>query len=380
MLCTLWLAYIAPKTATTFDLLESAVPFKRNRTSSFRRRRKKYGSDATPWNVARARFRGLLRYHVSKLPEGTTDLFARDEFYRKTSKGRILRGPKLRRGQVRTRALRTRRIRNLIRRMGLEPRYKKPKFRSNVANGSWKAKLEAYKAFCEKAGMPLMEPQGLREWAEKRYIESRSEDICAFIEGLTVLAGQICTSTNMQNVSLCLVGYALSHYKGSILMKARELITEFCRTPQGDDDEPDWLSTLKNVNSNWKQTVQNPAFAKISELLGMFVAMGILSTEHVDFEIAGVRLFAKNIHNQHLTATNLLDAVLSTVVFFAEGGYYAIKTRSLKPLMFGNRDILHFDEEFIYLSSLFSAAVAGNLVKMDTSFELFERRVERFIA
>lgn len=224
-----------------------------------------------------------------------------------------------------------------------------------------------------------MKPQGLVTWAGNKYIEKRCGNVFAFVEGLVILAGQVCTSTNMKNLSLCLGGYAHSHYRGSVFLKAQDLITEFCRTTQGDGDEPIWLDSLRSINSNWKQTVQNPAFGKISELLGMFVAMGILSTSYVDFEIAGIRLFAKNVHSQHLTATNLCDAVLSTVVFFAEGGYYAIKTKSLKPLLFGNREIYQFDEEYVHLSSLFSAAVAGNLIKLDTSSELFEKRVDRFV-
>ena len=243
----------------------------------------------------------------------------------------------------------------------------------------WSTKLADFRRDLKRNGIDVYSHQGLIDWAQGKYLSSKMEDAMAFVEGIATLAGAVLTSTSIANVSFVMGLYAQRHYRGSVLMKATTLIKDFCLQSQGTSSEPDWLQSLRTINSDWKQTVQNPAFAKISELLGMFVAMGIMSTKSVDFEIAGVRLFSQHVHAHHLTATSLMDAILATVTFFAEGGYYAIKTGSIRPLMFGNQELLKFDEEYVQLTTLFSAAVAGNLVKMDTSSEEFEMRVTRFI-
>jgi len=253
------------------------------------------------------------------------------------------------------------------------PRDKKP-------TSSWSTKLADFRRDLKSNGIHTLQEQGAFSWAQKKILASKADDVASFIEGITILIGAVYTSATIENLSCVLLLYAKNCYRGSFLMKAKSLIESFCMTPQGSVPvDPDWLCHIKTLNSEWKQAVKNPAFAKISELLGMFVAMGIISTEFNDFEIAGVRLFAKQVHNSHINATSLFDAILATVTFFAEGGYYAIKTGSLKPLLFGDRKLLEFDDEYIQLQGLFSAAIAGNLIKMDTSAQEFERRVNSFI-
>lgn len=269
--------------------------------------------------------------------------------------------------------------RNLCPQGGKEPKKEKKKPPPKKPTSPWSTKLADFRRDLKQNGIVYHEEQGLTTWVKTKVITSQIEETVAFMEGLTTLIGAVLTSTSIANLSFILGMYAQRYYSGSVLFKARELIKGFCMSEQGDSGEPEWLSYLKTVNSDWKKTVQNPAFGKISELLGMFVAMGILSTSHVDFEIAGVRIFAKQVQEKHVNATGLIDAILSTVTYFAEGGYYAIKTGSIKPLLFGSQEILKYDEEYCELTSLFSAALAGNLIQMDTSFEEFEHRVTVFL-
>jgi hypothetical protein len=242
----------------------------------------------------------------------------------------------------------------------------------------WSTKLADFRRDLKQHGYPIYEHQGFTSYVKQRVLNAQMDEAMAFVEGLATLGLVIVNCANMKGVGGALTLYAQRFYTGSVLMKATTLISEITCQKQGVSEEPEWLQTLKSVNSDWKKMLNNPAFGKLSELLGMFVAMGILSSSNVDFELAGIRLFARHV-NVNMTATNFVDVIVSTIAFFAEGGYYAIKTGSIKPLLFGNQEVLKFDEEYIHLTGLFSAAIAGNLIKMDTSNEEFELRVNKFI-
>ncbi len=127
----------------------------------------------------------------------------------------------------------------------------------------------------------------------------------------------------------------------------------------GDDEIPDILpeggveiiDMLKGLNRNFKLLVNNPAFAKISYLMSACVCVGLCESSAVSWTLAGVRLFNPDMFMRHIRATDLIDALLTTVTYFVEGGYEFFTTGSLGGFLFSDTRIEKLQDDFNLLNS-----------------------------
>lgn len=111
------------------------------------------------------------------------------------------------------------------------------------------------------------------------------------------------------------------------------------------------IDMLKGFNRNFKLLVNNPAFNKISYLISACVCVGLCESSAVSWTLAGVRLFNPDMFMRHVRATDLVDAVLTTVTYFVEGGYEFFTTGSLGGFLFSDTRIEKLQDDFNLLSS-----------------------------
>lgn len=111
------------------------------------------------------------------------------------------------------------------------------------------------------------------------------------------------------------------------------------------------IEVLKNLGKNFRILTTHPVFAKVSYLISACVCVGLCESSAVTWSIAGIRLFNPNMYMKHINATDLVDAVLSTVTYFVEGGYEFFKTGSLGGFLFSDTRIEQLQDDYNQLKA-----------------------------
>jgi len=150
--------------------------------------------------------------------------------------------------------------------------------------------------------------------------------------------------------------YCSKSLVGHITVIADDLFKDY--TPQGST--PEWLSLMTTGLSNWKLVCCNPGFKKVSRVLSMMVTLGIF-TKDLSCNIHGVEVFAVGAMEKQLTAVDLIDAIVETVVFFAEGAYKCFEEGSFNPLLYSTTAIAKTEARYVEMLSLWEYARNGNL-------------------
>lgn len=209
--------------------------------------------------------------------------------------------------------------------------------------------------------------------------EKMSEQMMDKIEGLVslyvALSHCVCKA---QFVSIAVL-YAKTHCSKSLIsyisVLADDLFKEY--TPQSSS--PEWLSLMTTSLSNWKLVTTNPGFAKVSKVLSMMVTLGIFSKD-VSCNISGVELFSVSAMERQLTAVDLIDAVVETVVFFAEGAYKCFEDGSFNPLLYSTTAIAATEKRYIEMLSLWEYARNGNLDRFASISEAeFDKQLKKLV-
>jgi hypothetical protein len=95
--------------------------------------------------------------------------------------------------------------------------------------------------------------------------------------------------------------------------------------------------------------------------MSLLVGAGLIQMTSLNVDVAGLQLFSELSVPKHVSAFDLIDAAMSTVVYFVEGGYECVCTGNLKPLLYGEHEMRKFDENYLKCLHYADFARPGNL-------------------
>lgn len=196
-----------------------------------------------------------------------------------------------------------------------------------------------------------------------------SDNAMSKIEGLIALYGALSSTSDSTGFCCVLTLYAKTHGQESLSGKlsdiARSLFDSY--SPQSTNVKPQWLTHMKNGLHNWRLVINSPSFAKISRVLSLLVTLGCIGNTSI--HLGNFELFAVKAQEKHVSAVDLMDALIDTVVYFAEGAYMCYQTGSLKPLLFSTSEVVEIQESYIKIMSQWEYARNGNLSKFTDTTE-----------
>jgi hypothetical protein len=210
-------------------------------------------------------------------------------------------------------------------------------------------------------------PQSFNQFAQFTGIyghlrKNLTDDAMSIIEGLVSLYGALSSVTDATGFISVLTLYVKTHNQTSLLGQIQKIATNLFSdmTPQSTE-RPKWLNDMSSALTNWKLLVNSPSFAKISRVVSLLVTLGI--TDRVSVSLGNFEIFAVEALNKQANAVDLIDAVVETISFFAEGAYQCFLSGSIKPLLFSSNQIVELEEKYIQLQSEWEFVRNGNLQK-----------------
>jgi len=156
------------------------------------------------------------------------------------------------------------------------------------------------------------------------------------------------------------MSYARSATNESVAAQVKKLLLDNSWSCQ-DNDSVNWLDLLRAARTNWKLVVNNQHFTNLQNVLSIMVGLGMCNSSQVDFSIGGVKLFTQHVKAKQTSALDLVDAILTTVVSFVEGGIECFRTGSLKPMLYGDIEMNDLEQQAIRCERLYQYAKTGNL-------------------
>ncbi|APG76851.1 hypothetical protein 1 [Beihai picorna-like virus 8] len=182
------------------------------------------------------------------------------------------------------------------------------------------------------------------------------------IEGLIALYLALSEVSSSKGFLAVLTLYAKTHSQESLISQLSQITDGLFDgvTPQSSE-RPMWLSQMLSGLTDWKLLVNSPAFSKISRVLSLMVTMGIIESKKVT--LGNFELFAVAAMERQVTAIDLLDALVETTTFFAEGAYQCFVQGSIKPILFSSSKVVQMEEAYILKNTEFEYVRNGNLEK-----------------
>jgi hypothetical protein len=199
----------------------------------------------------------------------------------------------------------------------------------------------------------------LEEKLRKKFTDSS----LSTFEGLIALFGALSDVSTSKGFLCVLTLYAKTHGQSSLITQLSTITDSLFAgfLPQSSDEKPEWLKQMSSALSDWKLLTANPCFKKISRVLSLLVTLGV--ADEMKFCLGGFEFFAVQAESRHVNAFDLIDAIVDTITFFAEGGYQCYTTRSFKPLLFSTSDLVQIEELYIEKLTQWEFARNGNLSK-----------------
>jgi len=111
----------------------------------------------------------------------------------------------------------------------------------------------------------------------------------------------------------------------------------------------DFLSYMKSGLADWKKLKSSPLFIRITDIVGLLVSSGMCTAINLDFSLAGVPLFSKNLRDR-LDNANIVDTaqmVVEAITYFIEVGYTCFTQKSLRPILFTDIEAANFDAKYL---------------------------------
>jgi len=224
-----------------------------------------------------------------------------------------------------------------------------------------------------EAGITNYQPQSFLQYPQMFNIYSHlrknlTETAMSKIEGLAALYGALSSTTNATGFISILTLYAKTHNHQSLISQLTNVTSSLFgdMTPQSSE-RPQWLTDMSLAMTNWKLLLASPSFAKISRVLSLLVTLGV--TDKFSLSLGNFEVFAVEAMQKQASAVDLIDAVIETVTYFAEGAYMCFLTGSLKPLLFSSNDIVQLEEKYIQLTTEWEFVRNGNLSKFSDKDE-----------
>jgi hypothetical protein len=207
-----------------------------------------------------------------------------------------------------------------------------------------------------------------------------TETAISKIEGICALYGALCSVSDATGFLAVLTLYAKTHCQTALVSQLSSVVEKLFTgySPQSSTERPAWLKQMKDALHNWKLLVNNPAFAQISRVLSLLVTLGVI--ENASVSLGNFEIFAVEAQKRHCTAVDLMDALVDTIVFFAEAGYMCFVTGSLSPLLFSSPKLVEMEEKYVAKLSQWEHARNGNLERfLSMSEAQFDRELKELI-
>lgn len=185
------------------------------------------------------------------------------------------------------------------------------------------------------------------------------------IEKVVCLYGALREQGSWTGVASTIMLYVHTHFKGSVLLVTKQVFEDYFSCWEQQSIFGDWMAVLKKTHTNWKMATQNEGFKHVTRMISMLVGAGMLQASNLQCEVNGMKLFSDLCVPKFVSAYDLLDAAMSCVMFFVEGGYECIQQGSLTPLLFGEKDFAKFDDDFMECKKCFEFARPGNYHMID---------------
>lgn len=257
-------------------------------------------------------------------------------------------------------------------------------------------RLEKMQRKIKRARRGRYRPQSLRRLAtsfvkkEMAAIYSENEEaIKKEVEALILLFVSAKDSKSWKGVMAAILSYVKSHFSTSLSTVVIQCIQDIFEmdsvqkyiTQNGDpndnvkptDEEETWMETLRSVHSNWKLATQNEGFEKISKLISLLIGAGLMNASSINCDVAGLQMFSELSVPKHVSAFDLADATMNTVMFFVQGGYECFRTGTMKPLLYGEHEMRKFDEDYLKCRKYADYARPGNLAILSIDENDLER-------
>lgn len=186
------------------------------------------------------------------------------------------------------------------------------------------------------------------------------DKLYSHLEGVCILITGLYSAQNMTSAISAILAYARSVTNDSIAASLKKVFIAASWSEQ-DNEGIDWLELLRAARKNWRLAIQNQHFSNLQSVLSIMVALGMCDSSSVTFSIGGVKLFTQHAAPKQTSACDLIDAVLSTIVAFVEGGIECFRTGSISPMFYGDLEMTNLEKEAIRCETLYQYAKTGNL-------------------
>jgi hypothetical protein len=116
---------------------------------------------------------------------------------------------------------------------------------------------------------------------------------------------------------------------------------------------------MVNLLQSWRQGINHPLFAKAAFLLSFLVTAGFVKERM--FTLGSFELFKAEAFNANTKFGDIVDGLLSTIIFFLEKGYQCFEQGSLGPLWGATSELHEFDDQVAFLVANIANVRNGNL-------------------
>lgn len=218
----------------------------------------------------------------------------------------------------------------------------------------WELLQETYMKFCS-------------EIKDKKIIP---EHVLSFVESLFSALWLLPNTRTIYDVVALLVLFvkATMQPSDSFMTMIRDFLYESLMGTVDDDEETDTGAKKMEAHNgwegvtllnSWRSGLSNPIFAKISFVVSFLVTAGIVKEQK--FSIKGFDVFRAEAFKEHVKFGDIVDGMLSTVIFFLEKGHQCFSERSLSPLWGATSELNDFDQQVAFLVGNISNVRNGNL-------------------
>ena len=208
-----------------------------------------------------------------------------------------------------------------------------------------------------------------------------TETAISKIEGLMALYMALADVKSASGFAAVLILYAKTINQTALSSQLKNITTKLFDSykPQSSSSSrPQWLDQMVSGLTNWKLLVNSPSFTQISRVISLLITLGVV--ESCSVNLGNFEIFAVQAQAKHCNAIDLVDALVETVTYFAEGAYQCFEQGSMKPLLFSSPKILILEEKCIQKQTEFEFVKNGNLQKFcDKSEACFDKELTELV-
>jgi hypothetical protein len=209
-----------------------------------------------------------------------------------------------------------------------------------------------------------------------------TDELLVQIEGIVLLVFNLQGCQDYVAMSAAILLYLRKFMNKSMTSHVMEYISELFETePQSGEEgivgSDNWINMMKNLRDNWTLVKDNKLFSHFSKLLGLLVTMELCEASDLTFTVKEYKVWEPDMKVVHGSATDIVDAALSTVTFFVENLSLCWEQKSLRPLLMNDKAAAELDEEYATIVMWWDLVKNGNLKRVaDVSEQEFDRRLE----